>query len=275
MKHYLLILLLTLPLYGQDVSFTLQTWATVSKMETAQTGVGIRRARIRGKFGEGNVSAFVQYGMASGKLHDARVDVKFDKYTVRVGRFVVPGNQSGGQTSHTALDFCERSIVGRMYSIEMDRPDHRSYGVSVIGNYGVFNYEVMASNPENIKPYNINHSVVNPSTKLDYMAYIKTGNLSSGVHYNSVSITGYAYLENDRFRGKVDVVHTDLSKGYRVLAFWKLSRFEIGAQYETWNELRDITAGANFTLNAKSKLKVAATFMEKQTIFHVMLQLKS
>ena len=77
-------------LLGQATfQFTIQTWGTYTTYDhydwnadssaldltetTTQLGVGIRRARLRGKMTKGKASAFVQVDGPSGDLLDAQI----------------------------------------------------------------------------------------------------------------------------------------------------------------------------------------------------------
>ncbi|HCK99641.1 MAG TPA: hypothetical protein DHW42_06005, partial [Candidatus Marinimicrobia bacterium] len=246
-------------LLGQpSFQFTLQTWASYTTYEhsadsvTTQMGFGIRRARIRGEMIKGKFAGFVQYDAAANTLHDARIDYALSKnMKFRMGRFVGPGSQAGGRTSHTVIDFAERSIVGRMWALAVGRDDYRSYGLALIHNLGIIQYEIMASNGDgsiNFKPYNTtsDKSKVNTGIfpQLDFMASSKFSNgLSGGVHIglpdqnrcNVSSLTGFLYFrprdyKKGSFRGKFDFSRvTDnsgssavTSFGYGIMGFFKV-----------------------------------------------------
>ena len=280
-------------LLGQaEFQFTLQTWATYTTYEhntdstTTQSGFGIRRARLRGKMTKGKFTGFVQYDAAANTLHDAQIDYAFSKnLKFRMGRFVGPGSQAGGRTSHTAIDFAERSIVGRLWASAIGRSDYRSYGLSVIHKIGVIQYEIMASNGDgsiNFIPYNTKSSSSKVNTgnfpQLDFMISSKFSNgLSGGVHFglpnedrcDVSSLTGFLYFHPNNYkkgniRGKFDYSQvadntgesTVTSFGYGIMGFYKLTdKLEIGSRYEIWdpdknlknNAFGNITIGANYS----------------------------
>lgn len=253
--------------------FTVQSWGTYTTYDhgndstTTQLGVGIRRARLRGKMTRGKATGFIQFDAASSTMTDAQIDYSFtDDIKLRMGRFVGPGSQAGGRTSHTtAFDFAERSIVGRLWAAAVGRADYRSYGLAVIGKTLLFSYEVMASNGDgslNLKPYNSKSSNSKTNTgelpQLDFListTIIKP--LELGIHYgfpnedriNVSALTGYAYMKPGSYnkgslRGKVDFARlvdysgsTDVTLGgYRVLGFYKiLEEVEIGLGYASWD----------------------------------------
>lgn len=268
-----LLLLINCALNAQaDFQFTLQTWGTYTTYDhgndttTTQLGFGLRRARLRGKMTRGKATGFVQFDAASATITDAQIDYSLSEdIRLRMGRFVGPGSQAGGRTSHTAFDFAERSIVGRLWAAAAGRADYRSYGLAIIGKTELFGYEVMASNGDgslNLKPYNIKSSNSNTDTgvlpQLDLMvttSIVKP--LQFGLHYglpnadriNVSSLTGFAYMRPEPYhkrsiRGKMDfarvVDHTGMTDvtmgGYQVLGFYKLfEKIEIGAGYASWD----------------------------------------
>ena len=292
-------------LLGQATfQFTIQTWGTYTTYDhydwnadssaldltetTTQLGVGIRRARLRGKMTKGKASAFVQVDGPSGDLLDAQIDYSLtDNLKLRMGRFVGAGSQAGGNTSHTAIDFAERSIVGRLWASSVGRSDYRTYGTSLIGKYNNFNYQVMAHNGDghlNIKPYGTKSSKSDEDTgvmpQLDFAVSTKLGNgLSTGLHYglpnenriNVSSATGFLYLDpkdysSGKLRGKLDftrVVNHEgesdvVSLGYALKGFYKLhDKMEVGAGYEQWDPNTDvdtdsfgnIVVGVNYSPN--------------------------
>jgi len=130
---------------------------TTAVYESQQLGVGIRRARLRGKMTKGKASGFVQFDAATATMMDAQIDYAFSKsMKLRMGRHVGAGSQAGGQTSHTAIDFVERSIVGRLWASGVGRSDYRTYGLSLIGKTGIIDYQILANNGSNnlnLKPY--------------------------------------------------------------------------------------------------------------------------
>jgi len=259
--------------FGQaNFQFTLQSWATYTTYEhsadstTTQLGFGIRRARLRGKMVKGKVTGFIQYDAATNHMTDAQVDYAIsDKLKVRMGRFVGAGCQAGGHTSHTAIDFAERSIVGRMWAESVGRSDYRTYGLSLIGKVGLFDYQILANNGDgslNLKPYNTKSDNSKTETgiipQLDFMASTKLPmGLWLGLHYglpnknriNISSMTGFVYIQSKnyikgKFRGKFDfaqvVYHdsesNDISFGYAIKGFYRLAKkMEIGAGYENWD----------------------------------------
>jgi len=279
--------------FGQaNFQFTLQSWATYTTYEhsadstTTQLGFGIRRARLRGKMTKGKATGFVQYDAAANVLHDAQIDYAFSKnLKFRMGRFIGPGSQAGGRTSHTVIDFAERSIVGRLWASAVGRSDYRSYGLSVIHKIGVIQYEIMASNgfgSINFKPYNTKSSNSKKNTgnlpQFDFMISSKFSNgLSGGVHFglpneercNISSLTGFLYFHPQQykkgsFRGKFDysrvannVGASAATKfGYGIMGFYKLTdKLEIGSRYEIWDPDKNsnndvfgnITVGANYS----------------------------
>jgi len=280
-------------LLGQpSFQFTLQTWASYTTYEhsadsiTTQMGFGIRRARIRGEMVKGKFAGFMQYDAAANTLHDARIDYAFSKNVkIRMGRFVGPGSQAGGRTSHTAIDFAERSIVGRMWASLVRRGDYRSYGLALIHKIGIIHYEIMASNGNgsiNFKPYNTTSGKSKINTgifpQLDFMVYTNLSDgLSGGMHIglpnenrcDVSSLTGFLYFhpqdyKKGSFRGKFDFSRvvdysgssTVTSFGSGIMGFFKVSdRIEVGARYEVWDPDKsfsydafgNITVGANYS----------------------------
>ncbi|MBC8472777.1 MAG: hypothetical protein H8D56_25225, partial [Planctomycetes bacterium] len=196
-------------LLGQATfQFTLQSWGTYTtydhydwnadssalelKETTTQLGVGIRRARLRGKMTKGKASAFVQFDAPTGQMMDAQIDYSpTNNLKLRMGRFVGAGSQAGGNTSHTAIDFAERSIVGRLWASSVGRSDYRTYGISLMGKYNNFNYQVLAQNGDgflNLKPYGTKSSNSDEDTgampQLDFAVSTKLDNgISAGLHY--------------------------------------------------------------------------------------------
>ena len=253
--------------------FTVQSWGTYTTYDhgndstTTQLGVGIRRARLRGKMTRGKATAFIQFDAATSAMTDAQIDYAFsDDLTLRMGRFVGPGSQAGGRTSHTTgFDFAERSIVGRLWASAVGRPDYRTYGMAILGKTEMFYYEIMANNGRgslNLKPYNSKSSNSMTSTgalpQLDFMISTKLIKpLELGIHYglpnenriNTSALTCYAYMKPDSYnkgalRVKADFARlvdysgsTDVTLGgYRVLGFYKiLEEVEMGLGYASWD----------------------------------------
>ena len=222
--------------------FTIQSWATYTTYDkyefnsdssamvldetTTQLGNGIRRARLRGKMTKGKVTAFVQYDALASYVLDAQIDYKFsNNLKMRMGRFIGAGSQAGGNTSHTAIDFAERSIVGRKWSSLVGRPDYRTFGMAVIGKFNRFNYQVMAQNGDanlNLIPYGTKSSYSDEDTgaipQLDFAISTKIGSsMNVGLHYilpnedriNVSSATGFFYFKQSdytagKFRSKFD-----------------------------------------------------------------------
>jgi len=283
-----------------EFQFSLQSWAsyttydyynvteTILEKTTTQFGFGIRRARLRGKMTNGKFAAFIQYDAVSNVIRDVHLDYSFsDQLKLRMGRFVGPSSQAAGRISHTALDFTERAIVGRMYSTSVHQNDHRSYGASLIGKAGFLNYEIMASNGDgslNLKPYNTRSSNSDKDTglfpQMDFMVYTNMAkSVSVGIHYripnqkriNVSATTAYLYFHPKDYkkgdlRAKVDFVHIEdkiltpivKSFGYRALAFYRLTnKIEIGIKHEQWDTnvnlnkdaFGNITVGINFSPN--------------------------
>jgi len=271
--------------------FTIQSWASYttydhyvmnadsSRMDldetTTQFGNGIRRARLRGKMTKGKVTAFVQYDALASYVLDAQIDYKFsDKLKMRMGRFVGAGSQAGGNTSHTAIDFAERSIVGRKWSSLVGRPDYRTFGMAVIGKFNRFNYQVMANNGDanlNLKPYGTKSGNSDKDTgaipQLDFAISTKLGSaMNVGLHYglpnedriNVSSATGYFYFKpsdysRGKFRSKFDFARVvdhesaqvDVSLGWGLGGFYMLSeKIELGAGYQTWDQNVDVDKDA-------------------------------
>ena len=271
--------------------FTIQSWATYTSYDkyefnsdssalvldetTTQLGAGIRRARLRGKMTKGNVDAFVQFDAATATMMDAQIDYNFnDNMKVRLGRFVGAGSQAGGITSHTAIDFAERSIVGRKWSSAVGRPDYRTLGMAVIGKFNRFNYQVMAQNGDanlNLIPYGTKSSNSDEDTgaipQLDFAISSKIGSaMNVGLHYglpnedriNVSSATGFFYFKpsdyiKGKFRSKVDFARVvnhanaedEISMGWGLGGFYLLSeKIELGAGYQTWDKNVDVDKDA-------------------------------
>lgn len=270
-----------------NFQFTVQSWASYTTYdhyvmnadssgleldETAtQFGNGIRRARLRGKMTKGKVTAFVQYDAVSSYVLDAQIDYKFsDNLKMRMGRFVGAGSQAGGNTSHTAIDFAERSIVGRKWSSAVGRPDYRTFGMALIGKFNRFNYQVMAQNGDsnlNLKPYGTKSSKSDEDTgvipQLDFAISTKIGSaMKVGLHYglpnedriNISSTTGFFYFKpsdysSGKFRSKFDFARVvnhanaedEVSLGWSLGAFYRLSqKIELGTGYQTWDPNTDL-----------------------------------
>jgi len=273
--------------FGQATfQFTIQSWGTYTtydhyglnadnqlelKNTTTQTGVGIRRARLRGKMTNGKATAFVQFDAPTASMMDAQIDYKLSSaMKLRMGRFVGAGSQAGGNTSHTAIDFAERSIVGRQWAKQVGRSDYRTYGMALIGSFKMFNYQVMANNGDgktNIKPYGTTSSKSDKDTgilpQMDFAVSTKLNNgLSIGGHLglpseeriNISSATGFLYFDPKEYtpgklRGKIDIArvvdYTGASEiaslGYGLKGFYKLNpKMEVGAGYETWDPDTDM-----------------------------------
>ena len=267
--------------------FTIQSWATYTTYDkyelnsdssalvldesTTQLGNGIRRARLRGKMTKGQVSAFVQYDAVLSYVLDAQIDYKFsDNLTVRMGRFVGAGSQAGGNTSHTAIDFAERSIVGRNWASAVGRSDYRTFGMAIIGKINRFNYQVMAQNGDNslnLLPYGTKSSNsdedTGPIPQLDFAISTKLSNgINVGLHYglpnedriNVSSATGFFYFKpsdytKGKFRSKFDFARVvnhnnaqdDVSLGWGLGGFYMLSKkIELGAGYQSWDKNVDV-----------------------------------
>jgi len=239
---------------------------TIAAYESQQLGVGIRRARLRGKMTKGKASGFVQFDAATATMMDAQIDYNFtDNLNVRLGRFVGAGSQAGGNTSHTAIDFAERSIVGRLWASAVSRSDYRTYGMAVIGKFNNFNYQILAQNGDgtlNLKPYGTKSSGSDEDTgvipQLDVAVSTFIGDaINVGLHYglpnedrvNVSSATGFLYFKpqdynTGKFRGKFDfaqvVNHENdqdaTSLGWGVGGFYRLSsNMELGAGYQQWD----------------------------------------
>ncbi len=239
---------------------------TIPAYESQQLGVGIRRARLRGKMSKGKFSGFVQFDAATATMMDAQIDYSMsDNMKLRLGRHVGAGSQAGGHTSHTEIDFVERSIVGRMWATGVGRSDYRTYGLSLIGKTGMFNYQILAnngSNTMNLKPYGTKSSGSGTDTglllQLDFMVSSKLqSGLWLGMHYglpnedriNKSSATGFIYFTPSdytvgKIRGKFDFAQIkdhasdsdQKSLGLGIKGFYRLSdHLEIGAGYENWD----------------------------------------
>jgi hypothetical protein len=220
---------------------------------------------------KGKFSGFFQYDAPTNHMTDAQIDYAVsDKLTIRLGRFVGPACQAGGRTSHTVIDFAERSIVGRLWAKAVGRSDYRTFGVSVKGKLGIINYEIMGNNGEgdkNIKPYNVKSDNSTADTgilpQLDFMVYSKfTDCMSAGIHYglpnekrlNISSFTGYFHYKpsdykKGNFRSKVDfaMVNNEMdtdpikSLGYGITGFYRFSNaMEFGLGYESWDPNTDL-----------------------------------
>lgn len=303
---------------GPHFQFTMQSWATYTTYDheadattaldekTTQTFFGIRRARLRGKMTIGKITAFLQYSAKSNVLLDAQIDCKIsDNLKIRAGRFIGAGSQAAGRTSHTSIDFVERSIVGRNWALLLDRDDYRTFGMGLIGKAGPLNYEVTFHNGAgdyNILPYNNTSARSDDDTdfmpQMDFMASANiTKAVSAGISYgpanekriNASSLTGFLYLQPKDYkagniRAKIDFAQvTDedadfTAMGYGAMAFLKVAKnLEIGAGYATWDWNTDIdddaegniTFGFNYSLTPDawntSILKLAATFKTHQT----------
>lgn len=302
---------------GPAFQFTIQPWLTYTtydhwdfnadssalelKETTTQFGWGVRRARLRGKWTFGKFAAFVQFEAMSADILDAQIDVNFSKTTkLRMGRFIGPGSQAGGRTSHTVIDFVERSIVGRMWAAAVGRGDYRTYGLSLISKLGFLNYEIMASNGDgsvNFKPYNSKSSGSMTDTgfmpQLDLMVHSKIADLlEAGVHVglpnkkrvNVSSLTAFLYLQPKEYnrgnvRAKIDFAQvddktTDISgMGYGAMGFVKFcEKMEFGVGYANWDPNTDmnddsfgnITVGLNYSPDPEKwnsmLFKLAATY---------------
>ena len=274
-----------------NFQFTIQSWASYTTYDqyvmnadssgkeldetTTQFGNGIRRARLRGKMTKGEVTAFVQYDAVASYVLDAQIDYKFsDNLKMRMGRFVGAGSQAGGNTSHTAIDFAERSIVGRKWASAVGRSDYRTFGMAVIGKFNRFSYQVMANNGDsnlNLKPYGTKSSGSNKDTgtipQLDFAISTKIGStMNVGLHYglpnedriNVSSATGFFYFKPSEytkgaFRSKVDFARVvnhaaaddEVSLGWGLGGFYMLSeKIELGAGYQTWDKNVDVDKDA-------------------------------
>jgi len=243
---------------------------TIAAYESQQLGVGIRRARLRGKMTKGKASGFVQFAAATATMMDAQIDYTFSKtMKLRLGRHVGAGSQAGGQTSHTAIDFIERSIVGRMWAAGVERSDFRTYGLSILGKTGMFDYQVLAnngSNTLNLKPYGTKSSNSKTDTgllpQLDFMVSSKlSSGLWLGMHYglpnenriNISSATGFVYYTPSEYkagkvRGKFDFAQVEnhasgsenTALGIALKGFYRLTdHLEVGAGYENWDPNTD------------------------------------
>jgi len=243
---------------------------TTAAFESQQLGVGIRRARLRGKMTKGKASGFMQFDAATATMMDAQIDYAFSKsMKLRMGRHVGAGSQAGGHTSHTAIDFAERSIVGRMWAKSVGRSDYRTYGLSLIGKTGNLNYQVLAnngSNSLNLKPYGTKSSNSKTDTgvlpQLDFMVSSKlSSGLWLGMHYglpnedriNISSTTGFVYYtpkeyKAGKIRGKFDFAQVEnhaaddkyTAMGVALKGFYRLSdHVEVGAGYESWDPNTD------------------------------------
>jgi len=266
--------------------FTIQSWGTYTTYDryelnadssalvldetTTQLGAGIRRARLRGKMTKGKVDAFIQYDALSAYVVDAQIDYNFnDNFKMRLGRFVGAGSQAGGHTSHTAIDFAERSMVGRLWASAVSRSDYRTYGMAVIGKFNNLNYQILAQNGDgslNLKPYGTSSSHSDEDTgsipQLDFAVSTAIGDaINIGLHYglpnadrvNVSSATGFLYFKPNnyakgKFRGKFDfaqvVNHASdqaaTSLGWGVGCFYRLSsNMELGAGFQQWDPSTD------------------------------------
>ena len=239
---------------------------TLEAYKSTQLGVGIRRARLRGKMTKGKAAGFVQLDAATSQMMDAQIDYSLsDNMKLRLGRHVGAGSQAGGHTSHTAIDFVERSIVGRMWAAGVGRPDYRTYGLSLLGKTGVIDYQILANNGSNmlnLKPYGTKSSNSKTATdilpQLDFMVSSKlSSGLWLGLHYglpnenriNISSATGFVYYTpNDykagKIRAKFDFAQVknhasgsdEQALGLALKGFYRLSdQLEIGAGYENWD----------------------------------------
>ncbi len=275
--------------------FSLQSWASFTTYETpgdsinpaatsAQTGFGIRRARLRGKAVSGDAAAFIQYEAVSSAMLDVRLDYQLSPgLTLRMGRFIGPGSQAGGRTGHTSIDFIERSIVGRNWGAAVARSDYHTYGLSLIEKSGRFSYEIMASNGAgdvNLKPYNSKSGGSTTATgylpQLDFMASMAVGDaIAVGAHYglanpdrvDKSSATGFVYFRPADYgtgavRSKLDwayigdnSIKTDLA-GVSLLGAYRLTdNLEMGGRVAYWDPnldgvddaLTNYTIGINFS----------------------------
>ena len=252
---------------------------TIEAYKSTQLGVGIRRARLRGKMTKGKASGFVQFDAATATMMDAQIDFALSEtMKLRMGRHVGAGSQAGGQTSHTAIDFVERSIVGRMWAAGVGRADYRTYGLSLLGKAGMFNYQVLAnngSNTLNLKPYGTKSGKSKTDTdllpQLDFMVSSKlSSGLWLGLHYglsnekriNKSSATGFVYYtpkdyKAGKIRAKFDFAQVknhasgsdEQALGLAIKGFYRLSNhLEVGAGYENWdpNTNQDLDGFGNY-----------------------------
>ncbi len=239
---------------------------TIEAYKSTQLGVGIRRARLRGKMTKGKAAGFVQFDAATSQMMDAQIDYSFsENIKLRLGRHVGAGSQAGGHTSHTAIDFVERSIVGRMWTAGVGRADYRTYGLSLLGKTGIVDYQILAnngSNKLNLKPYGTKSGNSATDTdvmpQLDFMVSSKLASgLWLGLHYglpnenriNISSATGFVYYtpseyKTGKIRAKFDFAQvknhasgSDVQAlGLAVKGFYRLSdHLEVGAGYENWD----------------------------------------
>jgi hypothetical protein len=306
------------PAQTPQFQYTIQSWMTYTtyghydynadssalelKETTTQFGWGLRRVRLRGKwaFGEHFVG-FVQFETVSPKLLDAQIDVILsDKITLRMGRFIGPGSEAGGRTSHTSIDFAERSIVGRNWAEAVRREDYRTFGLSLIGKAGFLNYEIMASNGDgsvNLRPYNTtsNQSITDTGfmPQLDFMVHSHISEcLHAGLHYglpnekrvNVSSLTAFFYMQPKEYnkgniRAKIDFAQVRdktagiTEMGYGAMGFIKFcEKMEFGIGYANWDPDTDmdkdgcgnITVGINYSPHPEKwnsmLFKLAGTF---------------
>lgn len=289
MKKLLLILFvlgLSTYLFAQDapqmkvrLGGSVQSMVSYSQVDTgdAQTGVGLRRVRLRAyaTFGD-HVKGFIQYSAKSNKVLDARITyIVNPMVNVRIGRFIGAGMKAGGLTSHTSIDIVERPVSAQKWGAMTIGADYRDYGIALFGKKGIVSYNLTLHNGNGAKNITASHKTntansqnngmavagmasVKPIKALEVGGYYGVGNKSYN-EFNSYS--AYAYYQPEKFRVKAELVSIDknsiVSMGYYLFGgFRATENIEVMGRYEIWDpntdmdkdEETDITLGATYSL---------------------------
>jgi hypothetical protein len=278
---------------------TVQAMASYAQTgaETAQTGFGLRRVRLKTYFGYGNVTAFIQYSAKSNKVLDARMTYKFsDAFNLRVGRFIGAGIRAGGLTPHTVIDIVERPMSAQMWASQTVGGDFRDYGAAAIGKFGDLSYNLTLHNGNGAMNLTPSHksqaNTLNGAAAVSGMVSFKPKSvkgLETGAYYgmgNSdvndyASYNAYVYWEPKPIRIKAEVIGlsnkngaNDLnSLGYYVFgAYGFMDNWEALARFETYDPNTDVDDDATnlITIGARYALFPGKVTASKITFAYVL-----
>jgi hypothetical protein len=277
---------------------TVQAYASYAQTaaDTAQSGFGLRRVRLKTYFSYGNVKAFIQYSAKSNKVLDARMTYKFSNtFSLRVGRFIGAGIRAGGLTSHTVLDMVERPMTAQMWASQTVGGDYRDYGAAAMGKFGDISYNLTLHNGNgatNLTPSHKSQAkTLNGTAAVSGMVSFKPKSvkgLETGAYYgmgNSsindyASYNAYVYWEPKPIRIKAEVIGLTNtisgveipSLGYYVFGAYSVTdAWEVLARYETYDPNTDIDDNATnlITVGARYALFPAKLTASKITFAYV------
>ena len=276
------------PEFNVKFGGTVQVLASYSQTntDTAQTGFGLRRVRVRMQTEYGDfLRSFVQFEFTTPKLVDAIIDYTASKaFMIRLGRFVGAGVRAGGLTLHADMDIIERSASAIYWGNATIGSDFRDYGIAFLGDVEGFNYDLTIHNGGGDKNIKASHAslsnILDKGVAVSGMIFYKPPELKgfeAGGYYgvgnkyinNYTSYNAYVYFEPLPYRLKAELISFTnknsanhiTSLGYYffgayrfIINFEGLARFEVfDPDINLKNDKQiDITIGLSYALFPES-----------------------